>query len=67
MPSKAGQIPEGQDQREVEEQQYRVSYFAKKHGLLAAEARDILDVSDGSRSRADALAELVKGAQRRRR
>jgi hypothetical protein len=67
MPKNVSQIPEGQHDQEFEGQPYRVSYFAKKHGLLAAEARDILDAAGGSRSRADALAEIVKGAQRRRR
>jgi hypothetical protein len=67
MPNNPGQIPGGQDEQEFEEQQYRVSYFAEKHGLLANEAREILDASGGSRSEADSLAELVKRAQRKRR
>jgi hypothetical protein len=51
MPKNAGQIPEGQHDQELEGQPYRLSYFAKNHGLLAAEARDILDAAGGSRRR----------------
>jgi hypothetical protein len=40
--------------------QYQVSYFAKKHGLKQSEAAEILKAAGKSKSRADALAELVK-------
>ena len=58
----------GEDRARVASgQQYQVAYFAKKHGLLAAAAREILVVAGTSRRRADALAELGKGGQRKTR
>ena len=41
-------------------EQYEVSYFAKKHGLTADEARKIIANAGPSRERADAAALLVK-------
>jgi hypothetical protein len=39
------------------EEQYELAYFAQKHGISAAEAREILDRAGRSREKADALAE----------
>lgn len=38
------------------EEQYEVSYFAKKHGITAAKAREILERAGPSRRKADELA-----------
>ena len=38
-------------------QAYEVSYFARKHGLTAAEARDIIKQARGNRVKANQLAE----------
>jgi hypothetical protein len=38
-------------------QAYEVSYFARKHGLSAAEARDIIKPARGNREKANQLAE----------
>lgn len=51
------QMTGGQDRARVAgEQQYEVAYFAAKHGLTAAQAREIIDLAEGSRTRADDLA-----------
>jgi hypothetical protein len=39
------------------EEQYEVTYFAKKHEISAEEARSILDRAGRSRSKADEMAE----------
>lgn len=41
-------------------QAYEVSYFAKKHGITAADARAILQQSGPSRKKANELAEASK-------
>jgi Protein of unknown function (DUF3606) len=41
-------------------QAYEVSYFARKHGLTAAEARRIINQAGGSREKANRLAERKK-------
>jgi hypothetical protein len=38
------------------EQQYEVQYFAQKHGLTTAQAREIIDLAGPSREKADAAA-----------
>ena len=38
-------------------QPYEVNYFARKHGLTAAEAREIIKPARGSRDKATQLAE----------
>jgi len=38
------------------EEQYEVSYFAKKHGISAEEARRIIAQAGPSREKADSLA-----------
>jgi len=38
-------------------QAYEVSYFARKHGLTAAEARDIIKQARGNREKANKLAQ----------
>ena len=43
------------------EEPYEVSYFAKKHGLPAEEARKIIDANGPSRASCDAAAERFKG------
>lgn len=44
------------------EQQYEVSYFAKKHRISAADARSILQSAGRSREKANELAKLERGA-----
>jgi hypothetical protein len=39
---------------------YRVSYFARKHGISHAQAEGILGRARGSRQRANALCILIK-------
>jgi hypothetical protein len=39
------------------EEQYEVAYFAEKHGLTAAQAREIISLAGNSRAKADAAAE----------
>ena len=39
------------------EEQYEVAYFARKHGISADKAKEILDRAGRSREKADALAE----------
>ena len=41
-------------------QQYEVSYFARKHRISAADAREILQKAGRSRDKANALAEAEK-------
>ncbi len=41
-------------------QNYEVSYFAKKHRISAAEAREILQQAGRSREKANELAEAMK-------
>ena len=43
------------------EEQYEVAYFAKKHGISAEKARNILDRAGRSREKADELANTEKG------
>jgi hypothetical protein len=43
------------------EQQYEVSYFAKKHRINAADARSILQRAGRSRQKANELAAAEKG------
>ena len=50
-------------QASAADKQYNVAYFAKKHSLLASEARQILEEAGTNRARADLLAEQVKTAQ----
>jgi len=51
------QMQDGRDRAKVNSQeQYEVAYFAKKHGLSAGEARDILKQAGPSREAADAAA-----------
>ena len=46
------------DQRRIAlSQAYEVSYFARKHGLTAADARKIIQQAGGSREKANRLAE----------
>jgi Protein of unknown function (DUF3606) len=48
----------GADRRRVARgQAYEVSYFARKHGLTAGQARKIIEQAGGSRERANRLAE----------
>jgi hypothetical protein len=48
----------GQDRRRVARgQAYEVSYFARKHGLTAEQARKIIEQASGSREKANRLAE----------
>lgn len=42
------------------EQQYEVAYFAKKHRISAAEAREVLQQAGRSRQKANELAEAGK-------
>jgi hypothetical protein len=42
--------------RVAAEQQYEVSYFAKKHGITPDEARRIIHLAGPSRAKADAAA-----------
>ena len=42
------------------EEPYEVAYFAKKHGLAAEEARQIIASAGPSREKADAAAERAK-------
>ena len=44
--------------RVAQEQQYEVSYFARKHGLSPDEAQRIIGEAGPSRDKADAAAEL---------
>jgi Protein of unknown function (DUF3606) len=41
-------------------QPYEVNYFARKHGLTAAEAREIIKQARGNREKANQLAEKKK-------
>ena len=41
-------------------QQYEVAYFAKKHRISAADAREILQRASRSREKANALADAGK-------
>ena len=41
-------------------QPYEVNYFARKHGLTAAEAREIIKQARGSREKATQLAKKNK-------
>lgn len=51
-------IQDGRDRSKVAaEQQYELAYFAKKHGLTANQAREILHASGPDRARADRMAE----------
>lgn len=55
------QAQDGRDRAKVNaEQQYEVAYFAKKHGLTASQARDILDRAGPSRKAADEAAARSK-------
>jgi Protein of unknown function (DUF3606) len=40
--------------RVASEEQYEVDYFAQKHGITAAAAREIIELSGPSREKADA-------------
>lgn len=54
-------IQDGRDRSKVAaEQQYELAYFAKKHGLTADQAREILHVSGPNREIADRMAEERK-------
>jgi hypothetical protein len=47
-----------QDRAQVSgEEQYEVAYFAQKHGISAAQAREIIDLAGNSREKADAAVE----------
>jgi hypothetical protein len=51
----------GPDRRRVAKgQAYEVNYFARKHGITAAQSRDIFGRSGGSREKANRLAEQKK-------
>ena len=51
------QMQDGRDRAKVNAQEpYEVAYFAKKHGLTASEAREILEKAGPSREAADAAA-----------
>ncbi len=56
------QMTGAQDRTRVSgEQQYEVAYFAQKHGLTAAQAREIIDLAGNDRARADELAKKGRG------
>ena len=40
---------------------YEVSYFARKHGITAEQARDLIAKVGGDRVKLDAAAEKLKG------
>jgi hypothetical protein len=42
-------------------QQYEVKYFASKHRISAAEAREIIQKAGSSREKANELAKAMKG------
>ena len=46
--------------RVAKEQQYELSFFARKHGLSQTQAREIIIAAGSSRERADQLAEQAK-------
>ena len=55
------QIQDGRDRAKVNSQeQYEVAYFAHKHGITAAEAREILKQAGPSREAADKAAAAYK-------
>ncbi|SFZ80799.1 Protein of unknown function [Devosia enhydra] len=51
----------GQDrQRVAANQQYEVKYFAQKHRISAADAREVIQQAGGSRDKANELAQAMK-------
>lgn len=55
-------MPASMDRKLVaKSQQYEVAYFARKHRLSAADAREILQRAGRSRHKANELAEAEKG------
>ena len=55
------QMQDGRDRAKVNSQeQYEVAYFAQKHGLSTARAREILDQAGPSRKAADEAAQRNK-------
>lgn len=45
------------------EEQYEVSYFAEKHGIRAAKAREIIELAGNSRAKADAAVERARSGK----
>jgi hypothetical protein len=57
----------GQDRgRVAAEEPYEVNYFAKKHGLSAQQAREIIEKHGPNRNKLNAAAARVKGKRGQR-